>query len=399
MHPPHSRRCAPRNRIWVALLIGTSLRVATGCGDSPRLSVTTDAADAATAADPATVAPPPAGQGIQMKTDAFAVPYGTEIQNCYFFKASDMAVAAGLDPTKPIDVHRIQIVQKPGSHHMNLFRVKTIVGLDPAAGAPMQLPSGPGTLVASQNGTGPCFASSNWADWPLFSNFQGSGSDDWSYPQGVVNAIDPGETLMLQTHYVNARTQGTPDSQGQVAINLWTLPPEQVQARVGTLFATNQSISICRSAGDPIFMTACQFKNSAPVTIIGANGHFHSRGTRFDIYSWDGTTTTSAPEASTRFYQSLTWDDPPMLHSPALNLVVPPGGGIRYTCAYHWQLPSADSGGCAALDAFDQKKYGTPATQLDCCYRFGPQVDVNEHCNAFIYYYPEQDSVGNLNCF
>ncbi len=41
-------------------------------------------------------------------------------------------------------------------------------------------------------------------------------------------------------------------------------------------------------------------------------------------------------------------------------------------------------------------KYMTPATEVDCCYTFGSQVDKNEHCNAFVYYYPEADDV---NCF
>src|SRR5579862_8330792 len=84
--------------------------------------------------NPALLTEPPIGQGVQMKTEEFQVPAGTELQSCYFFKVSDLESAAGFDPTKPIDVHRVQIVQRPGSHHMNLFRVRTIVGLDPAAG-------------------------------------------------------------------------------------------------------------------------------------------------------------------------------------------------------------------------------------------------------------------------
>jgi hypothetical protein len=39
---------------------------------------------------------------------------------------------------------------------------------------------------------------------------------------------------------------------------------------------------------------------------------------------------------------------------------------------------------------------GTPADRLDCCYTFGGLVDKNEHCNAFVYYYPAQD---NVTCF
>ncbi len=35
----------------------------------------------------------------------------------------------------------------------------------------------------------------------------------------------------------------------------------------------------------------------------------------------------------------------------------------------------------------------TPEDQQDCCYTFGPQVDRNEHCNIFVYYYPRADDV------
>jgi hypothetical protein len=337
------------------------------------------------AVDPGSLGPPPSGQGIQMRTEAFPVPAGTEMQRCYFFKVSDLASAAGVDPAQPLDVHRIEIAQKPGSHHMNLFRVRTVVGLDPANG-PVQF----GT-----NGTGPCFVSSNWADWPLVTNYQGSGSDDWSYPDGVANELDPGETLMLQTHYVNATTQGTPDGVGQVAIDLWTIPADQVKAQIGTVFATDQSISICQSNPTPSYSASCLFNSPTPVTIIGANGHFHSRGTEFDIYSWDGTS-TATPDDAARFYQSKTWNEPPMLHSPDLQLTVAANGGIRYTCDFQWTPPSDAIGGCATLNSFESVHHATLPNQADCCYTFGPQVDVNEHCNAFVYYYPKQD---NVNCF
>src|SRR5262245_37139935 len=68
---------------------------------------------------------PPKGQGVHMTTTAFTIPPGTEIQSCFFFKVSDLAAAAGFDPTQPLNVHRVQILQTDGSHHMNLFRVRT----------------------------------------------------------------------------------------------------------------------------------------------------------------------------------------------------------------------------------------------------------------------------------
>jgi len=337
---------------------------------------------------PTELASPPSGQGVQLMTDAFSVAAGEEIQVCYFFKVSDLLSANGMDPTKPLELDRVQVVQYPGSHHMNLFRVRTIVNLDPANGSPQ----------VGINGVGQCFVSSNWADWPLIANTQVEGNEDWSYPDGVANEIDPSETLMLQSHYVNAQTQGTPDGIGMVGINLYAMDPSQVQYQMGTIFATNQSIRICEGNPTPTFSASCQIDSPTPVTIVGANGHFHSRGTEFDMFTWDGTSTTPPPE-SDRFYQSLTWAEPPMLHSPQLVQAIPANGGVWYTCSYQWQDPSMETNGvdtCATLNAIDAKKYNTPPAQQDCCYTFGPQVEVNEHCNAFIYYYPKQDDV---NCF
>jgi hypothetical protein len=179
-----------------------------------------------------------------------------------------------------------------------------------------------------------------------------------------------------------------------VNVDFWTIPDSAVTAELGTIFATKQSIRICESNPTPTFSGSCQIGSPAPVHIIGANGHFHSRGTLFDMYTWDGTSSTTPP-ASDKFYESKTWNEPPMLHSPQLDVTVPANGGVFYTCSYDWQEPPPAIG-CTGLNTFDETKYMTPASKVDCCYTFGPQVDKNEHCNAFVYYYPKQN---NVNCF
>lgn len=333
--------------------------------------------------DPSSLAPPPQGQGMQMKTGNFDVAAGNEVQDCYFFKVSDLEAAGGLPTDQSAFLHRVQIVQKPGSHHMNLFRVRTIVGLDPANGA----------VQHGLNGMGECFKSANWADWPLLGNTQQAGDLDWTYPDGVANELAPTEWIMLQTHYVNATTQTSPEG-GAVAVNLWTLPKEQVTAQLGTVFATKQSIRVCQHNPQPTFEGSCQLHAPNPVNIIGANAHFHSRGTKFDMFTWDGTSTTTPPDAQ-KFYESTTWNDPPMMRSPNLDVQVPANGGVWYSCSYDWTPPDP-SIGCDGLNQFDQTKYMTPAAQQDCCYTFGPIVEKNEHCNIFVYYYPKQD---NVTCF
>jgi hypothetical protein len=94
-------------------------------------------------------------------------------------------------------------------------------------------------------------------------------------------------------------------------VNLCTIDPSAVTAQLGTAFATDQNIRICKDNPTPLFGTGFALHNATPVTIIGANGHFHSRGKEFDIYPWDGTTANPAP--STRFYKSDTWNEPPMV--------------------------------------------------------------------------------------
>jgi hypothetical protein len=360
-----------RHLVAVAL---SSLFLATFAGCNPDEPVTP------TPTDPAHLDPPAKGEGFQFTSEETPVPPGTEEQDCYFFKVSELSTKGGLDATKAVNLHRVQVAQRAGSHHMNIFKVKTIVGLDPAKGL----------VQKAQNGTGECFKSPNWADWPLIANSQQEGNVDWTYPEGVANVLQPDDWVMLQTHYVNATTQKTEDP-GLVRVNFTSIPAEKVTAELGTIFATKQSIRICEHNPTPTFEGSCQINSDKPVQIIGANGHFHSRGTNFEIYSWDGTS-TSTPEAAARFYDSKAWDDPPMMHSPDLDLTVPAKGGIWYTCSYDWQAPDP-SIGCKGLDDYDVAKHMTPADKLDCCYTFGGVVDKNEHCNAFVYYYPKQDDV------
>ena len=366
------------NRFLIAAIAAFPLAVSAIAGCSHDTQV-----PPAAITDPERLGAPAHGEGFQLKTELFAVAPGEEVQNCYFFQVKDLAKANGMPESDAVNLHRIHIVQKSGSHHMNIFRVRSIVKLDPAAGA----------VQTAKNGVGECFKSPNWADWPLVANTQQTGELDWTFPDGVANVFQPEEWLMLQSHYVNATSQKSPEG-GEVAVNFHTIAKEKVTAEMGTLFATKQSIRVCKSNPTPTFTGTCQLKGNAAAQIIGANGHFHGRGKQFSIYNWDGK--AIAPDETQKFYESRSWDEPPMLRSPELNVAVAPGGGIQYACSYEWTPPTDAAGGCAALDAYDVSKH--PDAKPDCCYTFGPIVEKNEHCNAFVYYYPKQ-AASDVNCF
>ena len=142
----HRVPCGGQMRTLAALMVLPMCLVAlVGCTDVETLNPKPE--------DPAQLAPPSAGQGFQFESEDFAVPVGVEEQDCYFFKVRDLAAQGGLNPDEPVNLHRVQIAYKPGSHHMNIFRVRTILDLNPANG-PIQ---------RSLNGQAPC--SKNLRRW------------------------------------------------------------------------------------------------------------------------------------------------------------------------------------------------------------------------------------------
>ncbi len=183
---------------------------------------------------------------------------------------------------------------------------------------------------------------------------------------------------MLQPHFVNTTTQKTPYGL-KAGVNLHLFEGASAPMELGTLFATQQNIRICLSNPKPKFSGTCRFPAGRPITITAANGHFHSRGTKFSMFTWDGRSIQTPPE-SDRFYLSERWDDPPMTRD--IERQPPENGGVWWTCEYRWIEPEI---GCDAVNARDLQGAN------DCCYTFGAGVDTQEHCNVFLYYYPALD--------
>ncbi len=364
MRPVHvgytGTRSAPRS---VVRNLTCALLLVAGCTSNP----------------PSTDATPPdawlleelaPAEGVWIRTPEFAVSAGQEIQDCYFFDVPDLA--AGDD----LWIDHAKLALNTGSHHMNMFRVKTIVNLDPATGTPVAMGGVDGVVIHGADNDA-CWKAGNWADWPLVANSQQSGETqqviDWNLPTGVAERFHPGEKLMVQIHYVNATDQVTPEV-GRGGINLYRSHDGDA-IELGTMFAAQKQIRVCRSQPTASYSARCKLAPGTH-TIAAANGHFHSRGTKFQMWAWDGTSTTMPPDTA-KFYENTDWGEPKM--AIGLDVGLADLGGVWWTCDYEWKEPSV---GCAALDDAD------PMHANDCCYVFGPSVEKNEHCNAFVYYYP-----------
>jgi hypothetical protein len=80
-------------------------------------------------------------QGFSLRVPAFEVPAGHESQNCYFVRVPDLY--AGAD----VLIDQVKTAINPGSHHMNVFRVKTLVDLRPEDGVPIKLGDYDATVI------------------------------------------------------------------------------------------------------------------------------------------------------------------------------------------------------------------------------------------------------------
>jgi hypothetical protein len=279
---------------------------------------------------------PPPSYGVQLRTPRFPVPAGEEVQHCYWFK---------LPSDVDLEVVAFQIRYLEGSHHMNLFQ----------------------TDQDFDDHDAPCFTGvfspmgTNGYDLIVGSQ---TGNFDWKLPDGVAFKLKARRQLMLQTHYVNAKTQAAPDGVGQVTVNLVAeKDTSKIRAHMGTMFANNVNVRIPPRASRA-FTTSCTLPNDAHVAAL--TGHFHSRGKVFSVnLSPDGRT------ANEEIYRSRAWDEPPfrVLDTPRF---IPGGGGLQYTCEFQ------NNG--------DEEIV------------FGPKVETNEHCNLFAYFYPSEGG-GARYCF
>jgi len=315
-------------------------------------------------------------QGFSLRVPPFEVAPGRESQNCYFVRVPD------LDAGNDVLIDEVKTAINPGSHHMNVFRVKTLLDLKPEAGRPIKMGDYDATVIEGSDNyaTSPCWNSANWADWPLVANSQHANPEDpytdWKLPADVVIRLQPGEMLMVQTHYVNTTDQPT-EYGARVGINFYKHRGTAQTMDLGTLFATQQSIRICQSRPNVTYSGTCHFPNEN-ITIAAANGHFHKRGREFDMYTWDGLSEVTPPD-SARFYRSDAWNDPPMARDLDVS-----ASGVWWSCSYQWQPPSVVT--CDDINAKDPQHAG------DCCYTFGGNTDIGEHCNVFLYYYPRVGS-------
>lgn len=277
---------------------------------------------------------PPPDVGFQLSVESsVAIPPGTEVLRCFWRKVPMDA-----------DITQITVKYNQGSHHLDVFSV------------PYDMPEGDFD----------CSDPTQWGVWPsevakglptdaampaMFVGFQNQ-TFDWTLPAGVAYRAKAGQQLMIQSHYANVTDQVTPLRMLDL-INFTATkssPPNQAE----TLFDEDVDLHIPANS-TATFTRICEFPET--VNLIGMFGHFHSRGTKFQVFAYDAATGVQGD----LLYTNTNWQDPP------------------WTTSEQWGSPMA-----------------TRAIRMVTSYTntenreitWGPYVGENEHFETYAMFYP-----------
>jgi hypothetical protein len=268
-----------------------------------------------------TLEPPPYGEGVQIGIPPFTIPQGKELQRNYYVTLPNDA---------DIYVNKILFRYNEGSHHCNIFKSDNIT---------------------KPHGTyDDTFKALDYTVWNMFCASQRE-SLTWQMPDGVAIKLQTHQQICIQSHYVNASTQSTPNSRGKVLINFWTIPESLVIAQAGLLFAANTRIII--PPHDSLEVRKYVKEIPWDIHILTLTGHFHSRGRNF----WAKRELTSE-----EIYRNTSWDEPPIKIFPDAGYFLPANERIIYYSDY----------------------FNTSNDTI----KMGPHVEKEEHSNLFITFYP-----------
>jgi hypothetical protein len=274
---------------------------------------------------------PKPARGTQIMVGPIAVPQGQERTACtYLF----------FPGKKDVAVNKVRIKVRGGSHHIHLYRPYD-------------------ETLRFDDHEETCDFALDFDVWQLILASQNIDLN-WKLPKGVAFHFNAGEQLLAQTHFVDNGLLEAPE-EGWAAFNLHTIPERKVESYAGALFGQDRDVVV--TPGTATATTKCVFPR--PVKLLALTGHYHFRGKKFTVNTWDGQNT--GPE----LYSFEGYTEPAFARfgGPEGN---PEVIGLEWTCTYE--------------------------NETDQTFTFGPFTDRNEHCNLFGFYYPTLDKNEFMTC-
>ena len=278
--------------------------------------------------------PPPTGQGYQIHLPPYKIEPGTEREVFYATYITD----ENGEPIKgDIFINGYEIFYPTGSHHFILYKLTKAALTDGViyAGANPD-------IAVNLTSAGPIhlFRELNPADPQALGNIgvhrlfvAGTQTDDFSFrfPEGVALRL-PGDTVFdLNSHYVNLL--GTETLIGEVYINIYTIPPEEVKYEAVEIFASNSEIYVPPGLTrvtkmDWYIEDELERRGQSPDAVLNVmmlTSHMHRHGELFEI---------SQMSTDKLLHRSVSYDDAPItFYDPPL--VLDASDGLSFQCTHN----------------------------------------------------------------
>ena len=274
-------------------------------------------------------APPAPGEGYQLHLPPFKIDSGSERE---VFYATQIRDENGDLLTEDIFINRYEIFYPSGSHHFILYRLTDVAvsaGIIYAGRVP-DIGVNPDDVFRELNPDNPQ-ALGNIGTHRFFVAGTQNKDASFAFPEGVAMRL-PGDTLFdLNAHFINLL--GDETLLGEVYVNLYTIPADDVEYEALELFLNNQTINVPPGFSrvtklDWLIKENLQQQGIDPgagLQVLMLTSHMHRHGKLFEI------TKMSTGEL---LHRSVSYADAPItFFTPPLFLDA--DDGLSFACTHN----------------------------------------------------------------
>ena len=273
-------------------------------------------------------APPPPGAGYQLHLPAFKIEPGTEREVYY---ATQIVDKNGQPVQEDIFVNGVEIYYPVGSHHFAIFYL-TDAAIERGL---LEIGAIPGIGV-DPNDTFRIFDLAHIGTLGIIGVerflIAGSQTADTSFrfPEGVALRLPGNAVYDLNSHYINLL--GTEMMHGEVYVNIYTIPPEEVKHEAKVFLVHNYNIDVPPGTTR---VTAADWHikdeligqglpPNARMHLISVSSHMHRHGELFEI---------NQLLTGELLHRSISYDTSfPSLFDPPL--ILDHNDGLRFQCTH-----------------------------------------------------------------
>jgi hypothetical protein len=165
--------------------------------------------------------------------------------------------------------------------------------------------------------------------------------EERSLPDGVAHLFQPGEVLLLTSHYVNTKEV---DVDADMKFTLHTVDPDAIEHEAGSIFFYNYDIVLPPNSERTVSRT-CPIPEEMNLALLWS--HMHERGVGFRASTDDALVVN---RLGGDLYDSDTWNEPPArAFDSALPVMLHAGATITYECDFKNQTANTIVQGPSAV--------------------------------------------------